>query len=98
MTNEILETQNEDWGFWGTASGITGSYEENKELWDEAFKAIQKKGGFTAEQTRDLMDSRWGRHTVDDLYEEIEKGIFKKAFNKKFTKERLQKEFNYYVG
>ena len=98
MKNTILETQNEGWGFWGETNGITESEEETKKIWDEAFKAIQKKGEFTPEQTRELMDSRWGRHTVDYYYDEIKSGTFVKAFNKKAKKEELKKEFKYYVG
>lgn len=98
MTTKILETQNEAWGFWGTAYSITENDKETKKIWDEAFKAIQKKGEFTPEQTRDLMDSRWGRHTVDYYYDEIKAGTFTKAFNKKAKKEELKKEYRYFVA
>ena len=93
---KILETQNKEWGFWGTVSEFVDSDEAQK-LWCGAAKIIQEKAGFTAIETRNLLDSRWGRHMADEFHEDIVTGAFSKAFKKKMTKERLYRNYNYYV-
>lgn len=94
-----LPTQNEDWGFWGTAKGYINRAEKMADYWETAFKIIQEKAGFTPQETLGLMDSRWGRHIADEFAEEISCDIntFTKAFKRRMTKDRLHKEFNYYV-
>ena len=94
----ILPTQNKEWGFWGTASNYTGK-DNMVEIWEAAFKIIQDKAGFTPQETLGLMDSRWGRHTADEFAEEISCDLetFIKAFKRKMTKDRLHRDFNYYV-
>ena len=93
-----LPTQNKGWGFWGTASNYTGK-DNMAEIWEATFKIIQDKAGFTPQETLGLMDSRWGRHTADEFAEEIscDLEIFIKAFKRKMTKDRLHRDFNYYV-
>ena len=95
---EILPTQNKNWGFWGVASNYTDK-EQMPQLWEAAFTIIREKAGFTPQETLGLMDSRWGRHTADEFAEEISCDLdaFTKAFKKKMTKERLHRDFNYYV-
>lgn len=93
---KILETQNKEWGFWGTVSEFVDN-DETQKLWCEASKIIQEKAGFTAIETRNLLDSRWGRHMADEFHEDIVTGVFTKAFKKKMTKERLYRDYNYYV-
>lgn len=94
----ILPTQNKEWGFWGVAKGYAGTNNMG-ELWDTAFTIIQATAGFTAQETLGLLDSRWGRHTADEFAEEISCDLetFTKAFKRKMTKDRLHREFNYYV-
>ncbi len=94
----ILPTQNKEWGFWGTASNYTGK-DNMVEIWDATFKSIQDKAGFTPQETLGLMDSRWGRHTADEFAEELSCDLetFIKAFKRKMTKDRLHRDFNYYV-
>ena len=93
-----LQTQNKEWGFWGTASNYTGK-DNMAEIWEATFKIIQDKAGFTPKETLGLMDSRWGRHTADEFAEEISSDLetFIKAFKRKMTKDRLHRDFNYYV-
>ena len=93
-----LATQNKEWGFWGTASNYTGK-DHMQQLWEVAFKIVQEKAGFTPQETLGLMDSRWGRHIADEFAEEISCDIetFTKAFKRKMTKDRLHRDFNYYV-
>ena len=43
------------------------------------------------------MDSRWGRHTVDEFAEAISKDCFEIAFKRIMTKGRLYRDYNYYV-
>lgn len=93
---KILETQNQEWGFWGTVSEFVDS-DEAQRLWCEVSKIIQEKAEFTAIETRNLLDSRWGRHMADEFHEDIVTGAFTKAFKKKMTKERLYRDYNYYV-
>lgn len=93
---KILDTQNKKWGFWGTCSTHVKK-EKVKAAWDTAFKVIQEKAGFTPLETLALMDSRWGRHTVDEFFEEITADCFETAFKRKMTKERLYRDYNYYV-
>ena len=95
---KILPTQNKKWGFWGTASNLIGK-DKVQEAWDTAFELIQKTAGFTPQETLALLDSRWGRHTVNEMAEEIsvDKETFSKAFNRKMTKDRLYRDFNYYI-
>lgn len=89
---KILPTQNKEWGFWGTTEG-------NQEAWDTAFTIIQENAGFTPLETLALLDSRWGRHTADELAEElsVDNETFAKAFKRKMTKDRLYRDFNYYI-
>lgn len=93
-----LQTQNKEWGFWRTASNYTGK-DNMAEIWEATFKIIQDKAGFTPQETLGLMDSRWGRHTADEFAEEISCDLetFIKAFKRKMTKDRLHRDFNYYV-
>ena len=93
-----LPTQNKEWGFWRTASNYTGK-DNMAEIWEATFKIILVKAGFTPQETLGLMDSRWGRHTADEFAEEISCDLetFIKAFKRKMTKDRLHRDFNYYV-
>ncbi len=93
---KILETQNKKWGFWRTVSEFVDS-DKTQKLWSEASKIIQEKAEFTAIETRNLLDSRWGRHMADEFHEDIVTGVFTKAFKKKMTKERLYRDYNYYI-
>lgn len=93
---KILETQNKSWGFWGTCSTHVKK-EKVKAAWETAFKVIQEKAGFTPLETLALLDSRWGRHMADEFHEDIVTGVFTKALKKKMTKERLYRDYNYYV-
>lgn len=60
----ILPTQNECWGAWGTAetNGL-----EPAQTWAAMSAYFQTAEGLSPEETRELLDSRFGRHMVDDL-------------------------------
>ncbi len=95
---EILETQNKEWGFWGTTKNIVISGRKTQKAWNEAFKLISEIADFTPEETRDLLDSRWGRHTADNFYDELQQGVFAKEFKRRITKQRLYSDYSYYVS
>ncbi|MCW2311458.1 hypothetical protein [Rhodoferax antarcticus] len=63
MTNTTLalDTQNEDWGFWGTMQ------EHAPAAWPIASTAIAAATGCEPEQVRAFLDSRHGRHFADDV-------------------------------
>ncbi len=60
----ILPTQNKDWGFWGTSVG--NGYDADL-TWDSASKFLAAEFDLTPEQSRDVLDARFGRHLADDL-------------------------------
>lgn len=64
MAKQILTSNNETWGFWGTSvdNGL-----DAREAWEIAFNHYSEVYGLTAEQTRDFLDSRMGRHIADQL-------------------------------
>lgn len=60
----ILPTANQEWGFWGTS--VRNGYDAEL-TWDAASRFLAKEFDLTAEQTRDVLDARFGRHLADDL-------------------------------
>jgi hypothetical protein len=61
---EILATENKEWGFWGTAE--RNGYDAEL-TWNAASKFLIAEFDLTAEQARDVLDARFGRHLADDL-------------------------------
>ncbi|MCK6417934.1 MAG: hypothetical protein L6Q57_03220 [Alphaproteobacteria bacterium] len=65
MTNfKPLPTANQEWGFWGTS--VRNGYDAEL-TWDAASRFLAKEFELTAEQARDVLDGRFGRHLADDL-------------------------------
>ena len=64
MKNEPLPTNNEEWGFWGTS--VSNGYDAAL-TWDTASRFFAKTFDLTPEETRTLLDARFGRHLADDL-------------------------------
>lgn len=95
----ILPTQNKEWGFWGTAKSNLKSKKEMPELWNEISELLQKNAALTPEQTRELLDSRWGRHFADRYCEELRTNIqtFMGTINRVVTRERIVEDYRYYV-
>jgi hypothetical protein len=60
----ILPTANLEWGFWGTSE--RNGYDAPM-AWDAASRALAEAFKLSPEQTRDLLDARFGRHLADDL-------------------------------
>lgn len=69
MTNQILKTQNEEWGFWGTTRRHY-SKKLTQQRWNDAFETLLQLSGAEPEQVRLLLDSRTGRHFADQCYKE----------------------------
>ena len=57
-------TNNEEWGFWGTAE--RNGY-DTALAWNAASQFLRSAFDLTAEQARDVLDARFGRHLADDL-------------------------------
>ncbi|MBI5121325.1 MAG: hypothetical protein HZA67_09990 [Rhodospirillales bacterium] len=65
MTNDtVLPTANSEWGFWGTSQ--RSGYEAEL-CWQVASRFLAETFKLKPEQTRDLLDHRFGRHLADDL-------------------------------
>ena len=59
-----LRTANHEWGFWGTS--MQSGYDAPM-AWDATSQFFANEFSLTPEQTRDLLDARFGRHLADDL-------------------------------
>ncbi|PZP83296.1 MAG: hypothetical protein DI582_11200 [Azospirillum brasilense] len=64
MTFTPAATANHEWGFWGTS--VRNGYDAEL-TWDTASRFLAKHFDLTAEQARDVLDARFGRHLADDL-------------------------------
>lgn len=63
-TATILPTANLQWGFWGTS--IHNGYDADM-TWAAVSRFLAAEFDLTAEQVRDVLDARFGRHLADDL-------------------------------
>lgn len=103
MTNKILETQNKEYGFWGTTA-INYNQKQTKKRWNDAFETLIELSGAESEEIRELLDSRCGRHFADQCYQEndvkqITKECYfgwldKELFEDKTSKKPLEIEKN----
>ncbi len=59
-----LPTENESYGFWGTS--VANGYDVPM-AWEAASRVLLEALNLTPEETRDLLDARFGRHLSDDL-------------------------------
>lgn len=59
-----LPTTNEEWGFWGTSK--SNGYDADL-TWQVVSHFFAKTFDLTPEETRMLLDARFGRHLADDL-------------------------------
>ena len=60
-SNDILATQNEAWGFWGTMN------DHAKAAWPMAMRAISEATRQPLDSVRTFLDSRHGRHFADEV-------------------------------
>jgi hypothetical protein len=63
MQINVLTTENESWGFFGTI----GNHADAPTAWALAFGAVAEATGCSPEGVRDFLDSRHGRHFGDDV-------------------------------
>lgn len=71
MTNSILPTANEAWGFYG----ISATFADPDTAWAIAFPAVQAASEGTADGVRDFLDSRHGRQFADDVHNGVHAGL-----------------------
>ncbi len=62
----MLKTENEEWGFYGTAQQ-QGGETFAKNAWKVAFKHVNSVMGWGEIMTRNFLDSRCGRHYADTM-------------------------------
>ncbi len=67
MSNTILATENQAWGFWGTMG------ERAAVAWPLAFTAILDATKTEADAVRAFLDSRHGRHFADGVFDGLNK-------------------------
>ena len=96
---EILEAQIKNWGLWGTARESLRCKKDMPKLWKETSVILQKNADLTPEQTRELLDSRWGRHFADRYCEELRTNVqtFIETVDHVITRDRIIKDYRYYV-
>ena len=87
-----LPTENESFGFWGTS--VVNGYDAPT-AWDAASRVLAEALKLTPEETRDLLDARFGRHLSDDLsfikggpvdFETVERHIMGRLADRKWRK------------
>lgn len=71
--DDILSTQNQEWGFWGTTSnwGEDENLDESmiEAEWVSAFAVVAATNPrWSAEDIRTFLDSRYGRHFADAAF------------------------------
>jgi hypothetical protein len=71
MTQSPLPTQNQAWGFFGSAA----NFADADAAWSIAFPAVAKATGASAEGVRDFLDSRYGRHFADEVHNGVHSGL-----------------------
>ena len=68
MEIEVLESHNQEHGFWGTTR-LDYEEEETQKRWNLAFATLSLLSGKEAEEIREFLDSRIGRHIADDCFD-----------------------------
>lgn len=63
ISTKILETNNPDWGFFGTIH----HHACPRTAWPLAFRAVMTATGGTPDGVQGFLDSRHGRHFADDV-------------------------------
>ena len=71
MTETILQSENEGWGFFATLHG----HADQGEAWALAMQAVGRATGLSQEAVRDFLDSRHGRHFADDVANGLHAGL-----------------------
>ena len=69
-STNIPQTQNRDWGFFGTMS----HHADPERAWDIALAFIAGTTGCSPDATRAFLDSRYGRHFADEVSNHLAAG------------------------
>jgi len=64
MTNKVLESENKEYGFYGSINNHYSEEKTNKK-WTETFKTLIELSNKKPEEIRDYLDSRSGRKLAD---------------------------------
>lgn len=64
---EMLKSENEGYGFYGTMS-LDGCADN---AWAAAMSAVAAETGAEPDQVRAFLDSSWGRHFADTVYDRL---------------------------
>ena len=67
MKKKILESENKEYGFWGTTA-LHYNETKTQKRWSDVFKTLLDISGADSETIRDFLDSRYGRHFSDQCY------------------------------
>ena len=68
METEVLESHNQEQGFWETTR-LDYEEEETQKRWNLAFETLTLLSGKEAEEIRESLDSRIGRHIADNCFD-----------------------------
>jgi len=68
--NTIPQTQNREWGFFGTIS----HHADPERAWDIALAFIAGTAACSPDATRAFLDSRYGRHFADEVSNHLAAG------------------------
>ena len=66
LTEAVLPTQNDSFGFFGTMSNYL-NYDETKKFWNIASTLLQKELGWRPETVRTFLDGKGGRYFADSV-------------------------------
>lgn len=67
LSESVLPTQNEGWGFFGTCLDDVDGTPKAEQFWEIASKTLAKERGWNPNKVRDWLDSRDGRHFADTV-------------------------------
>lgn len=79
METEILESQNQDHGFWGTTS-LDYEEDETQKRWNIAFETLALLSGKPSKEIREFLDSIMGRHIADDCFDKDVKQVIMRNY------------------
>lgn len=77
---KVLESQNKEYGFYGTTA-LKYNESKTEKRWAEALTTLVSMSGKTAEEIRNYLDSRSGRKIADECIDiNVKKAIMKSYF------------------
>ena len=79
METEVLESHNQEQGFWETTR-LDYEEEETQKRRNLAFETLLLLSGKDAEEIREFLDSRIGRHIADDCFDKDVKQVIKQNY------------------